>query len=478
MKLISPRTLTGQIALVMTAALLAASVVNFAIIMSERSRAGLIEATGPAIARFADIASELVDNPPPQRQLAFGRGGARFAIAARSHIEQRMLPRNSRLEARLLNLFEQAGANVSEVRAAVTVVERPNRIRGPARRLDAEDRPPFGPEGPGRLRREVDFADPRGPSRGREVLLSVALADGRWLNASFFSPAPAQGEMLRLAGSTVVTFLCVLGAALWVASRLSRPLRDLGAAASQVGETGEPQEVAVRGPGDVRQTLEAFNAMSRRVTQLLNEKDVMLGALGHDLRTPLSSLRIRVESMEPEAERRKAIQTIEEAADLLEDILVLARQGRSGETARIMDAAVLVDDMVEDYAETGAAVSRGAVERAAIACRPVLFRRLLRNLVDNALAYGQTARLGVRSEGGRALISVDDEGPGMTPDQLASATRPFERGESSRNRASGGAGLGLAIAEAIAKAHGGELLLANRPEGGLSATVNLPLALA
>lgn len=478
MKLLSPRTLTGQIALVMIAALLVASAVNFLIIMSERSRASLIEATGPAIARFADMASEMVEKPPEQRQLNFGRGGARFSLSARSQVEARMLPRNRRLEARLLALFEQSDADVSEVRAAITVVERPNRLRIPTT-------PAVDVRGPGprreageRARRDPDVENPRGPVRGREVALSVQLRDGRWLNASFFSPSPPRGEMLRLAASTLVTFFCVLGAALWVASRLSRPLRDLEAAASQVGAVGEPQEVKVRGPGDVRQTLEAFNTMSRRVTQLLNEKDVMLGALGHDLRTPLSSLRIRIETMEPESERLKAIQTIEEAADLLEDILVLARQGRSGETVRMMDATVLVQDLVEDYAETGAAASLGETQRTPIACRPVLFRRLLRNLIDNALAYGQTARVSVRIEAGRALISVEDEGPGMSPGMIAGAKRPFERGETSRNRASGGAGLGLAIAEAIAKAHGGELILANRPQGGLSATVSLPLGLS
>src|SRR5690606_15549179 len=184
-------------------------------------------------------------------------------------------------------------------------------------------------------------------------------------------------------------------AALWIASRLGRPLRDLTAAAQQVGAAGEPQEVKVQGPGDVRQTLEAFNAMSRRVTQLLREKDVMLGALGHDLRTPLASLRIRIESMEPEAERLKAIRPIEEASGLPEDILELARQGRSKEPVQTMDISIIVEDMVEDYAETGAPVSLTSSEKAPVACRPVLFRRALRNLIDNAISYGERARLSV-----------------------------------------------------------------------------------
>src|SRR5215510_909022 len=135
--------------------------------------------------------------------------------------------------------------------------------------------------------------------------------------------------------------------------------------------------------------------MSLRVSQLLGEKDVMLGALGHDLRTPLASLRIRIETMEPEAERLKAVRTIEEASQLLEDILELARQGRSSEPVQTIDISVLVQDIVEDYSETGAPVTLTSVDKAPVACRPVLFRRALRNLIDNAVSYGERARLSV-----------------------------------------------------------------------------------
>lgn len=310
----------------------------------------------------------------------------------------------------------------------------------------------------------------------REILLAAQLPDGRWLSGGVVTPEPPADEIWRLGASTFVTFAFVLGAALWIASRLSRPLRDLQTAASRVGAANDPEEVAVRGPGDVRQTLEAFNAMSRRVSQLLGEKDVMLGALGHDLRTPLASLRIRIETMEPEAERLKAIRTIEEAAQLLEDILELARQGRSSETLQMLDLSVLVQDIVEDYAETGAPVSLTASEKAPVACRPVLFRRALRNLIDNAVAYGQVARLSVSKTGSDVLVCIQDDGPGMSAEALATAGRPFVRGEASRSRSTGGAGLGLTLADAIAKAHGGELKLENRQPHGLAATIRLPAA--
>jgi signal transduction histidine kinase len=201
----------------------------------------------------------------------------------------------------------------------------------------------------------------------------------------------------------------------------------------------------------------------------------MLGALGHDLRTPLSSLRIRLETMEPEAEREKAIRTIEETTSLLDDILDLSRHGRSREPEKPMDISSLAQDIAEDYAETGAPVSIGDMRKGVAACRPVLFRRALRNLIDNAITYGGNARITVECDNEYASLHIDDDGPGMSADELVSAAEPFFRGETSRNRSTGGTGLGLTLAEAIARAHHGALFLQNRTPHGLRATIRIPL---
>ncbi len=525
MKFILPRSLSGQIALVMAGALLVASVVNFAFLLSERYRADLREQSGPAIARFVDFASEIGNRPQVDRArfIQFGRPGmgpSRFALGADNPIDLRSIARDSGLEQRLSRSLTEADVEFSEVRAATRVVQRPERLRANARIGGPGGGGGFGPGGPGGLGRNpggppadvggpgspagfpgngqqdrqfrppmlgplepvagpsVATIDPMRPQReAREIMLSTQLADGQWLNSTMMSPEPPPSDIWLLAISTFVTFAFVLVAALWVAQRLSRPLKDLTTAASRVGAAAsEPEEVAIRGPGDVRQTLEAFNAMSRRVSQLLGEKDVMLGALGHDLRTPLSSLRIRIETMEPESERQKAVKTIEEASRLLEDILELARQGRSSEPVQTIDLSILIEDIVEDYAETGAPVSLASSEKAPVACRPVLFRRALRNLIDNAISYGQAAHLSVKKSGSEVLVAIEDDGPGMSEEALASATRPFIRGEASRSRITGGAGLGLTLADAIAKAHGGSLELKNRSPHGLAAIIHLPLA--
>lgn len=476
MKVFLPRSIPGQLALVMAGALLVASLVNFVLLLGERERAAFIEQSVPAIARFTDVGVDVFASPPAAgERLAIldrrqGPGG-RYQVANNNPVDNLGLERDANLERRVREALVSAGVSVVEIRASSRVITRlprpPQGFGGESRERSPERSGPAPTPPP-----EVSGL----PRMAREILLAAQLPDGRWFSSISISPEPNRGDAMLLGVSTFVTFVFVLGAALLVARQVSRPLRDLADAAVRVGASGKPEEVPVQGHGDVRQTLEAFNAMSRRVSQLLNEKDVMLGALGHDLRTPLASLRIRIESMEPEAERAKAVRTIEEASQLLEDILELSRQGRSSEPERTIDVAVLVQDIVEDYSETGAPVTLQSSEKAPVACRPVLFGRAMRNLIDNAIAYGGAARVSVSRENAKVLVTIEDDGPGIPPDLLSRATDPFVRGETSRSRETGGTGLGLTLADAIAKAHGGSLKLVNRAASGLSATIELPAA--
>ena len=500
MKRFLPSNLSGQFALVMAAALLMASLVNFVLLLGERQHASLIEQTGAPIARFADVASIVFTDPPEDltRGYAGGRlrGPGRYLLLQTTPIDEFALPRDHELEQRVAKALADNGVKTDGVRASVRTMDRPDRIGQVLAGLgrgnrDNPNRPPGMPDtrrGDRAMDLSMDMLPDGLPPNdvpppqmisAREILLSAQLPDGRWMTSLTIAPEATRGDVFLLAASTFVIFICVLAAALWVAQRLSRPLQDLAAAAAHVGENGEPHQiVSMRAPGDVQKTIDAFNAMSLRVSQLLREKDVMLGALGHDLRTPLSSLRIRIETMEPEAERLKAVRTIEEASNLLEDILELSRQGKSREPERTMNVSIIVDDMVEDYSETGAPVSAGETPRAVVLLRPVLLRRALRNLIDNAVSYGGSARVSVEPSGGRVRIHVDDDGPGMSAEALSSATDPFYRGEASRNRETGGAGLGLTLTEAIARAHGGALVLKNRDGKGFRATLDLPAAKA
>ena len=207
---------------------------------------------------------------------------------------------------------------------------------------------------------------------------------------------------------------------------------------------------------------------------MLDEKDRMLGAIGHDLRTPLASLRIRAESVEPEEEGARMIATIEEMTSMLDDTLALARTGRGVEQLRVVDVAALVDTVVEEFHALGQPVEMAGGARAIGRIQPNLIRRAVRNLVENAVKYAGAAQVAVRAVNGGIAIEVADDGPGIPEAELARAQEAFYRVEPSRSRETGGSGLGLTLARAAAQAHGGDLQLANRPEGGLLARILLP----
>lgn len=287
-------------------------------------------------------------------------------------------------------------------------------------------------------------------------------------------PRPDPWLIHRLLLGTLVLFLLVFGAAWWLARRLAAPLRDLTRAAERFEGRNHAEPVEPRGPSDVRRAIEAFNAMNRRTVALLDEKDRMLGAIGHDLRTPLASLRIRAENMGPEEERERLVATVEEMAATLEDILTLARTGRAREPVRPVDVAALAEAVVEEFREAGKSAMFAESGRIVLPVQQGLLRRAVRNLVENAATHGGGASVRVEEASEAVRILVEDEGQGIPPERVAEMLEPFRRLESSRNRESGGAGLGLAIAHAVALAHGGSLELAPRAVGGLCAVLSLP----
>jgi signal transduction histidine kinase len=278
----------------------------------------------------------------------------------------------------------------------------------------------------------------------------------------------------QLVGQTLILFVLLLLPLLWIARRAARPLAALTQAA-RTGGPGQMPMITEAGPADVRDLTRAFNDLSARVRAMLVDKDRTLGAIGHDLRTPLASLRVRVERVEDEGLRTAMSATIAEMATMLDDIVALARAGQPQEEAVIADLAVLLAGLVADYVEMGQPVQlapSGIVASARV--RPAALRRALRNLIDNAVTYGGSAELGLEQQGDRLALMVSDRGPGVPEDRLSEMLEPFARAEESRNRATGGAGLGLALAKAIAESEGGELILANREGGGLVAAISLP----
>ncbi len=440
-----PRSLVGQLALVMALALLVAQAVNFALILSDRQRLSFAEIEGPAIGRFVNLAAQVNAMAADERPDFFERRlrRNRFWVSASSVIGP-AAARDADLEERLRRTASENGFASSDLRAAIgRDVTRRSRSDGAQRQYQL-------------------------------LLLSARLADGSWFNGRLLTPRPDPWLAARLAAATLLLYLIVLGAMVWVAARLASPLRDLASAADRFDARAVPPRVVPRGPSDLRRAIDAFNDMNGRVAAMLDEKDRMLGAIGHDLRTPLASLRIRAESVEPEEERQKIVATIEEMTSMLDDTLILARSGRAREPARPMDLTALADAVVEEFRDAGQPVELGSSERQVACVRPNLLRRAIRNLIDNAVKYGGSADVKVAPSGAEVAIEVCDRGPGIPQEALGEVLEPFHRLEASRNRETGGSGLGLTIARAVALNHGGRLELENRVGGGLKARLLLP----
>jgi signal transduction histidine kinase len=278
-----------------------------------------------------------------------------------------------------------------------------------------------------------------------------------------------------LIAQTLLLYLVLVGSLALLLRRITRPLAALTRRLETFAETRETNgQLEPSGPEDTRRLIAAHNAMEGRIRALLDEKDVMLGAIGHDLKTPLAALRVRIESVENEAERERMARTIEDIARTLDDILSLARVGRPTDPLEQTDLAALAASVVDEFEDMGEPVTLAETARLPAPVRATWLRRALRNLIANAVRYGGKAEVYLTVEDGTAVIAVEDEGPGILEAEIARMMEPFTRGEASRNRATGGAGLGLTIARAIAEQHGGRLVLANRPAGGLRAELRLP----
>jgi signal transduction histidine kinase len=450
MKRLWPKSLLGQMMLIVALAVLGAQTINFVLHYRAGERLRLAEAAAPVAVRLA----EAVDNGVLERREDRRRGRRPFfrienesAVAAEGRQTDPGLA--ERLEAVLLD----AGLAPGAVEVGYADEEGAQLRRHFQRRF--ERRPRHGP--PARLYR-----------------VSVEIEDGRWLNGWMRLRPQNYGAVGLILGHTVVLYLIVLLAVWWFARRISRPLARLTDAAEtfDAGATQEP--VPVSGPDDVARLIAAHNAMRVRIAAMLAEKDHMLGALGHDLRTPLAALRIRAENVEHETERARMVETIEDMSAMLEDILSLARLGRAKGEAERLDLSALVDSAIEDFRDLGAPVELDDGERVVVTGQANLLKRALRNLIDNAVRHGGGAKVRVREEDGQAIVEIDDEGPGIPEDKLQAVLEPFARLDASRSREAGGSGLGLALASAIVREHGGELTLANREGGGLRAMIELP----
>jgi signal transduction histidine kinase len=310
---------------------------------------------------------------------------------------------------------------------------------------------------------------------GDVLTIALELPGGRWLTVERVLHPPIPQMIWPMALSLALSALAVAGAVALAVRRIVRPLKTLSAAADRLGRGEAVGSVPEEGPADVRRTTRAFNTMSERLTRFVADRTRMLAAIAHDLRTPITGMRLRAEMVE-DAETRARIQAgLDEMAEMTEAALAFARTDAQGEATRRVDLASLVQSVVDDLADAGAAVAYRGPERLDRTCRPTALKRAVRNLVANAVAYGTRAEVVLDETAPQGIeLTVADDGPGIPADQLERVFDPFVRLEESRSRETGGSGLGLSIARNIARAHGGDVSLENRPQGGTVARLILP----
>jgi signal transduction histidine kinase len=254
----------------------------------------------------------------------------------------------------------------------------------------------------------------------------------------------------------------------------SRPLRDLAGAADRLGRGEAFAPLPETGPQETQRANAAFNRMRERLDRYIRDRTAMLAAVAHDLRTPITSLRLQAEFIEDEEAKAKILESLAEMQAMAEAVLAFVRGDAESEPTRPTDIRALVESLVEDAAEAGRDISFVDSPPATLPCRPFALKRAVGNLIDNAAFYGARARARLELTPDEVRIVIDDDGPGIAEAELERVFEPFVRLESSRSRQTGGAGLGLSIARTIARNHGGDVRLANRAEGGLRATLSLP----
>lgn len=458
-----PKSLTGQlILLLLVTVLVAQSLALF--VFAENRRAAINTAVREQIFGRTAALIRLVEDTPPDlhQRLVDAAGSSRllYSITPEPLVDRTALPQNAADSLAVLNQIFGDGRDIR-----IDLVDA-----GPHDDHDMDEK-----RGP--LGRRAEHRLDRHDLRDATIVLSARLASGEWLNAETVLPPPppiaAQTMLSTLLIAASMTVIIIL-----TMRRIARPLGDLAGAADRLGRGETVGQLSEEGPDEIRRTTRAFNAMQDRVQRFVSDRTRMLAAISHDLRTPLTSLRLRAEFIDDEEIRDKIIDTVDEMTRMTTATLSFAKDDASQEASVSTDIAGLLRKLAADYTDAGKAVTMTGPDKLDLMLRPTAIRRAIANLVDNACRYGTSARITLAEVGNDTVISIEDDGPGIPLDRLADVFEPFVRLEESRSEETGGVGLGLSIARSIVRAHGGELALANRVGGsGLIATITLPRAL-
>jgi signal transduction histidine kinase len=458
-----PKSLFGQTLLILLAGLLVSHAIGSWIYTADREQAVRAVggfATAQRIANLARLIQEAPREARPRIVAALTDQSFRVSLSA----EAPAIPN---------------GDGDAAVAEAIRGYLADRLSLGPARQprvwTSVAEGPPFGP---------WHTMMPHGPMmmRGfgmlgasRDLQVAVPLADGAWVAFATGLPAAGPAYSAQLLISMAIMAAIILGVSAWAVRRVAAPLSALATAAERLGHDVSAPPLPEAGSIETRQAARAFNDMQVRLRNLIDNRTRLLAAISHDLRTPLTLLRLRAETVENAQEREKMLATIAEMDAMVGATLQLARDQSAAEPSRPTDLAALLQSVVDDMRDAGLPVCLTPAQPVIYPCQPAALKRAIRNLLDNAVKYGKSGTVTMRRTSQAIEIVIDDQGPGIPQQELTRVLEPFYRLDESRSRETGGVGLGLAIALSIVETHGGSLALSNRPEGGLRATIALPL---
>jgi signal transduction histidine kinase len=458
-----PKSLFGQTLLILLAGLLVSHAIGSWIYTADREQAVRAVggfATAQRIANLARLIQEAPREARPRIVAALTDQSFRVSLSA----EAPGMP---------------SGDGDATVAEAIRGYLAERLSLGPARQprvwASEVEGPPFGP---------WHTMMPHGPMmmRGfgmlgasRDLQVAVPLADGAWVAFATGLPAAGPAYSAQLLISMAIMAVIILGVSAWAVRRVAAPLSALATAAERLGHDVSAPPLPEAGSIETRQAARAFNDMQVRLRNLIDNRTRLLAAISHDLRTPLTLLRLRAETVENAQEREKMLATIAEMDAMVGATLQLARDQSAAEPSRPTDLAALLQSVVDDMRDAGLPVCLTPTQPVIYPCQPAALKRAIRNLLDNAVKYGKSGTVTMRRTSQAIEIVIDDQGPGIPQQELMRVLEPFYRLDESRSRETGGVGLGLAIALSIVETHGGSLALSNRPEGGLRATIALPL---
>ncbi|MDR3441167.1 ATP-binding protein [Telmatospirillum sp.] len=304
--------------------------------------------------------------------------------------------------------------------------------------------------------------------------IAVKLKDESWLVFTVFDRnwGLSQSQRLAIWGTFLILSFAIVSAV--AARQLSRPIRQFAAAVRISGINTQSPPITERGPQELKEVIAAFNIMRTQLQELVAYRTAMLAAISHDLRTPLTRMRLRGEFIENATQQARLFRDVDEMRAMIDGALAFFRGDADEEATRTFDLSGILQSIVDDYADQGIKIGYAGPDRAVYLGRPIALKRAFTNLIENAVKYGTPPEIELSCGATIVTVTIRDHGPGIPPDALLLVFNPFYRLDRSRNRVTGGVGLGLTAAQAIIRGHGGDIVLQNQPAGGLEATVTLP----